>query len=292
MAEINLELKFTGKLANENKIEMYDAWQALAGFHRSLAITTNLIITGELISRSQSLQHAEIFLKPIEIGSWKSVVAITAGTTALLTASTDSLGGHLVFSAYHYVIKKATGIDVDYDDGALQEQLRRRKTTTGKAINIERLDKVVERCEGSVLKMHRPIAISGSAEKGEIYCYGPRLIAPIKLAEINRSTHSYVANPTQSSSPQLLRVKISSYDIRTFSGRAHVYGIKDRVLVFELVNCCKEPKQIELIIESMKIHANDSNDDASFIFFKCQGIETIDGQLRNLLVEEVTTSEN
>jgi len=46
----SIALSYSGALANNNAIDMYDAARGLAGFHRSLALTTHLMLNGEIIT--------------------------------------------------------------------------------------------------------------------------------------------------------------------------------------------------------------------------------------------------
>jgi len=68
---VGFTLSFEGSDANNHQLDLYDAAQAMIGFQRSLAITTNLIINGEVITQAPSLRNARIISTPPEEGSWK-----------------------------------------------------------------------------------------------------------------------------------------------------------------------------------------------------------------------------
>jgi hypothetical protein len=77
MAEIaNFTLKYSGALADDSRLDFYDVSQALIGFQRSLALTTHLVLTGEIITQAPSLDKAQIFLDTPEPGSWKITAII------------------------------------------------------------------------------------------------------------------------------------------------------------------------------------------------------------------------
>ncbi len=81
--QIQFTLSYTGKNADENEIDLYDISQALIGFQRSLALTTHLILNGEIITQAPSLKNAKIFSTPPEEGSWKIVAGIGIMTGGL-----------------------------------------------------------------------------------------------------------------------------------------------------------------------------------------------------------------
>lgn len=116
---LQVELSFHGEDAEEHIIDFYDAAQALVGFQRSLAITTHLIVNGEVITQAPSLKNARILSHPPEEGSWKTtavvVTGIVGGAFTLGTAPKDTPIGHLIASAYDYVVSESLGFHVDYD---------------------------------------------------------------------------------------------------------------------------------------------------------------------------------
>jgi hypothetical protein len=131
----NISLSYSGLLADRSEIDFYDVSQALVGFQRSLALTTHLILNDEIIVQAPSLKGAQILAFPTEQGSWKFAAAIiTAGTIAyqLGTAPRDTPLGHLVSSAYDYVISESLGFHVDYTKtiGQQYEEMQKAKKIT------------------------------------------------------------------------------------------------------------------------------------------------------------------
>lgn len=115
---ITFELQYTGARTDIHEIDFYDVSQALVGFQRSLALTTHLILNGEIITQSPSLRGARLFAVPAEEGSWKwkaNVVFVGTALYALTTAPHDTVLGNLVTSAYDYVISERLGFHVDYE---------------------------------------------------------------------------------------------------------------------------------------------------------------------------------
>lgn len=69
-ASINFDLSFGGGITDRHQIDFYDVSQALIGFQRSLALTTHLVVNGEIITQSPSLKVHEsmLFLQRREAG--------------------------------------------------------------------------------------------------------------------------------------------------------------------------------------------------------------------------------
>jgi hypothetical protein len=62
---MEFELVFKGGRADEGIIEFYDVARALTGFQRSLALTTHLVLNGEVITQAPSAQGFELLIKPL-----------------------------------------------------------------------------------------------------------------------------------------------------------------------------------------------------------------------------------
>ena len=111
---VSFTLSYEGKSADRHEIDLYDVAQALMGFQRSIALTTHLVLNDKIITKAPYLKGAKIYALPPEEGSWsiKAGVLIAGISTAgyqLGTAPKDTPLGHLVHSAYDYVISESLG---------------------------------------------------------------------------------------------------------------------------------------------------------------------------------------
>lgn len=52
----DIKLKFEGNLSDNHVLDFYDAARAMMGFQRSLALTTHLVVNGEIITQAPSLK--------------------------------------------------------------------------------------------------------------------------------------------------------------------------------------------------------------------------------------------
>jgi hypothetical protein len=112
---IKLTLSYNGEDSDNHQIDLYDVAQALEGFQRSIALTTHLILNGEIITQAPSLKGARVLATPSEEGSWKITATVMAGIYALGTAPKDTPIGHIIHSAYDYVVSESLGVHVNYE---------------------------------------------------------------------------------------------------------------------------------------------------------------------------------
>ncbi len=155
---IKFELVYEGGAADEHLIDLYDVSQALIGFQRSIALTCHLIINGEIITQAPALKGAQILAHPADEGSWKMVATVLAGIYMIGTAPKDTPLGHIVYSAYDYIVSESLGIHVDYDKslGELFEEYNQNNPNKVK-IEQHKLDSLMEKCNTAITDIHRPI---------------------------------------------------------------------------------------------------------------------------------------
>jgi hypothetical protein len=287
MAALEITLSFSGRSADDNIVDLYDVSQALIGFERSFALTTHLVLNDEVITQAPSLDGAQILARPSNRGSWEltAILALAAGTIYKLgTAPKDTPIGHLVRSAYDYVLTQTLGIHVDYEK-TLGQQIRvaRAEDRNIKLLSQARFDSVVEKCDTAVREMHRPIYKSETANSA-------RLIAKIGDEQtqigptLTLETYEYIAYTVRSTDTVELIGQISSYNINTYKGRVYVatYG---RPIPFELSENARDRQTVALITRSLDENAQGSNRGGiSFIAFENHSRS---GRLKSLFIVEV-----
>ena len=168
---IKLILSYDGSNSKDHQIDLYDISQALTGFHRTLALTTHLLLNDKIITQAPSLKGAQVFALPAEEGSWKITAGIIlSGTFILGTVSKDTVIGNIIYSAYDYVISESLGFHVDFKKSLLQqyEEYNKNKENNNNKnipeIKQYQLDSLIEKCTNSFKEMHRPIFKTGTAE--------------------------------------------------------------------------------------------------------------------------------
>ena len=290
MAEITLS--YTGNLADTHTIDLYDAARALVGFQRSLALTTHLLLHGEIITQAPSLKGAKIITTAPDEGSWKVTAAVLVGIWTVGTAPKDSVFGHLLYSAYDLVVKETLGFHVDFDKSLGQQH---EAYLASKKITKEKVDSLVEKTESAISDMHRPIVGNKTATSAKLFARGDSS-GPIQLGpEFTQISYDYISHTVRSPNPSEIVGVVSSYNSNTFKGRIFCFEEK-RPIAFELEEIARGRDAINLITSSLRSNAvsRSSRDDVSAlatpIKLTCHRLDSATGRLKGLLVTAVAAA--
>lgn len=289
MVNVKFSLSFEGNEADDNQLDFYDAADALTGFQRSLALTTHLILNGEIITQAPALKGARILIKSPEQGSWKVVTTvgmIMAGAHQLGTAPRDTVLGNLVTSAYDYLVNETLGFHVDFDKtlGQQYDELQKQRKPIAPKVTQSQMDALVEKCESSVKEMHRPIYASKTAETAIIKSTYRRSVTDI--AELDADTFDYVNLTMQVEQPIENTGRVSSYNINTFKGRIFV-PTEQRPIPFDLAEGCRDIQSVQAVTQSLQRNARDrfgADGEVRFVAFR---FESSTGRLKRLLITRV-----
>lgn len=287
-AAIAFTLKFDGSDAENRQIDLYDVSQALVGFQRSLALTTHLVINGEIITQAPSLKGARILARPPEDGSWKVTAVVLAGAYAVTTAPMDTPLGHVIHSVYDYVVSESLGFHVDYEKslGELYEEHKKKQIETPR-IEQHQLDSLIEKCTTAITEIHRPIFKTQSATNAIIEATlggEPSTIG----GPIDYSTYEYIHEFFVSETPDVIEGRVSSYNSNTFKGRIYV-AKEGRPVAFELAEQCRSNSVVQLIVASLSVNAiKDYSNEWSTVYCKVFRITSRTGHLKKYSIVEVS----
>lgn len=288
MASVEIDLSYIGNAADAHQLDFYDAAAALMGFQRSLAITTHLVLNDQVITQAPALKGAQIFAAPPEAGSWKITAVVVAGVFSLGTASKDTPIGHMVASAYDYVVSRTLGFHVDFDQtlGEQYEQRRREGADDLPVLDQSRFDSVIEKCEVAVRDMHRPIVASQTADEADLFARLDGRTGQI-AAPLTRLTYDQIQRSVEG--PDILEAdgKVSGYNVNTFKGRIYL-GEANRPIPFELSDVARNPRVIGAITRSLDINARSRNDQQGELRIQAITLESRTGRLRGLIVLDVS----
>lgn len=283
-------LSFEGNDADDHEIDFYDVSHALMGFQRSLAITTHLVLNGTVITQAPSLKGARIVALPPEEGSWKVIAAISligGGVYTLGTTPQDTPIGHLVYSAYDYVISEMLGAHVDYDKslGKMYEEMKEREVKSLPILEQSQFDSVIEKTEYAIKDMHRPIVKSETADKARIIASTRGHEKPIEQP-LNHGTFEYIAHTEQSKDSEKVTGRVSSYNMNTFKGRIFIEEER-RPISFTLADTARNFQCINLLTQSLSMNAVDrmnTGGDVECVVYKAYSRS---GRLKSLLIMDV-----
>lgn len=276
-------LTYHGGLADSHLLDFYDASQAFSGLHRSLALTTHLIINEEIITQAPSLRGARIYVRPPVQGSFSILAMVGIGAAAAYKAGTappDTPLGHLINSGYDYVVKTALGFHVNYDESLGQSLAKHNKRL---ALPPSKFDSLAEKIETPLKQIHRPITGGSKATHGVL---GPADNSSVpRIVDLNLETFEYVSSTERSDFPVTLEGVVSSYNVNTFQGRIYVPA-QGRPIPFKLSDLAQDNLQKSLIAQSLA--KNVVNGDDALIRITAFKNESKDGRLKGLDVVGVS----
>ena len=285
---LTLELSFEGNNADNHIIDLYDVSSSLLGFERTLALTTHLILNQKVITQAPSLKNAQILSFPSEEGSWKMNVAVVlTGAYALGTLPNDSPLGHLVFSAYDYIISESLGVHVDFDKsiGVLYEESQRKHLPQ---IEEYQLDSVRDKCINSIKEMHRPIFKSNTANKLKIVATTSDKELPLSIV-LTQSTYAYLKEDIAGKEIIDVACVISSYNINTKKGRVYV-KLLGRTVPFELHKSIENDRRtLEILLRNFQHNGlREKNEEIESIQLTVLPIMSINSHLKRYIVYKIS----
>lgn len=289
--DVQFELSYSGATSDAHEIDLYDVSQALIGFQRSLAITTHLILNGKIITQAPALKGAEIYAFPSEEGSWKLKAGILIlGTAAyhVATAPNNTPLGHLVYSAYDYVISESLGFHVDYNKslGQLYEEYEE-KNIKLPIVREAQLDSVIEKCTAAITEIHRPIYKTKTADIARISTNIDNRDVPLSPT-FSFETFQYIIEEYTEEEVVTIWGFVSSYNSNTYKGRVYVPE-EERPITFVLAEFVRNEACIQLIVDSLRANAlRGFNVEPSMIYCKIQKVTTKSGHLKSYKVLAVS----
>lgn len=254
---VRVTLQYDGAEADEHVIDMYDVSQALLAFQRSLALTTHLVLNGEIITQAPSLKGARIYSMPPEAGSWKTTAVIAALGTGIYSVGTvqnNTPLGHLIFSLYDYVISESLGVHVDYNKslGQLVEESRRANSNLP-ALREPQADSLIEKCSTAIREMHRPLYKTHTATTGVITGNVAGGIVPLQT-KLTLQTYDYIQETRLGDVPEVFAGRITSYNANTYKGRIYIREF-GRPVSFELTPNAQSNESVRVITTSLQLNA-------------------------------------
>lgn len=278
----DIKLKFEGKLSDNHVLNFYDAARAMTGFQRLLALTTHLVMHGEIITQAPALKEADILVSTPSPGSWEIIASIVGAAWVAGTASKDTPLGHMLYSIYDYIISSTLGFHVDYEKSLFQSY---RESLTEKGITPEKLESLMEKTESSIGDMHRPIVASQSATSAKLFRLsrsGVDQIGP----DMTSLSYDYIARTIRRDELIEHQGLVSSYNVNTYKGRIFLPD-EQRPIPFELDEVAKNRESVQIITSSLRTNATSRRESEGLIALYGRRLESSTGRLKALIVNKV-----
>lgn len=254
----------------------------MTGFQRSLALTTHLVMHGEIITQAPALKEADILVSTPSPGSWEIIASIVGAAWVAGTASKDTPLGHMLYSIYDYIISSTLGFHVDYEKSLFQSY---RESLTEKGITPEKLESLMEKTESSIGDMHRPIVASQSATSAKLFRLsrsGVDQIGP----DMTSLSYDYIARTIRRDELIEHQGLVSSYNVNTYKGRIFLPD-EQRPIPFELDEVAKNRESVQIITSSLRTNATSRRESEGLIALYGRRLESSTGRLKALIVNKV-----
>ena len=247
--DLDLVLQYRGGTTNQHHIDLYDLSESLRGLHRTLALTTHYLLNDEIITHAPALKEAYIYAYPAEPGSFIQKVKLVASSvaiTALLTQPNNTFVGHLMYSAYDFVVKTTLGIHVDINEPLYKTYLKNEKLQ--REIKRSKLESIADRCDNSLKEMHRPIYRSKASISLNIQ---PPALEGVRPIHLSGDTYDSLRKVKLTTDAEMFTGRVSLYSANTRKGRIYVEE-EQRTIPFHIAK--KTYVHVPTLSESLDIY--------------------------------------
>lgn len=285
---ITFTIQFTGKESDAHLIDFYDVARALEGFQRSLALTTHLVVNGEIITQAPALKGARILARPPEDGSWKTTAVVLAGIYSATTAPMDTPLGHVVHSIYDLLISESLGFHVDYEKslGQLYEEHKKKKIESPR-VEQHQIDSLIDKCASSISEIHRPIYKNKTALQANIFSSVGAQTRPVG-ASFTFETFQYMNEEFTEEVPEIIEGKISSYSSNSFTGRVYVSS-EGWAVPFDISESGRTEQNIRLLVTSLSVNAvKEFDSEWSSVYCWVLKTKSRSGRLKRYVIVDVS----
>jgi len=218
---LELGLSFKGGITDYHQIDLYDLSRSLEGFHRTLALTAHYLLNDEIITHAPALKGASIYAFPAEPGSFKQKILVAiqaAAVTGILMQPNNTIVGHIMYSAYDYVVKTTLGFHVDLNEPLYKSYLQHESLK--REIKKSKLESISDKCEGSLKDMHRPIYKTNASISLNITPLND--ISDTPSIHLSGDTYDNLRKTKISSDSEMYYGRVSLYSANTRKGRIYI----------------------------------------------------------------------
>lgn len=287
---LTFTLQFTGAESDRHVVDFYDVARALEGFQRSIALTTHLVVNGEIITQAPALKGARVLAAPPEAGSWKTTAVVLAGIYTATTAPMDTPLGHIVHSVYDLVISESLGFHVDYERslGQLYEEHKRNKIQSPR-VEQHQIYSLIEKCASSISEIHRPIYKNKTATQANIVSHVGIQERPVG-ASFTFETFQYMNEEFTDPEIETIEGKVASYSNNSYTGRIYV-SYEGWAVPFEISEISRGENNIRLLVASLSVNAiKDYSNEWSTVYCKIYKTNARSGRLKRYVIVDVSHS--
>jgi len=271
--ELKLTIRYTGGIADESMLNLYDAATSMYGLSKALAITSNAIATkGQVRKRVDKVPNVRFYLHPPKNGSFIELVTIVFENPAVEAIGSSVLIG-VFWDFVNFTWRKATGRDAQ----ALEYQTKKILKE-----NEFLVEEITNALEIPLQQLHRPIQNDRNIE---IEIKRPRTGIVLTL---NRDTYDYVNSQPEPEEKTGIVGNVTKYNNLSGIGRFYDDNLERTVSFHSLDSLTQE----EVNNLSWSLHTSNQINGAGKIVLTVDEIKSNTGQLKRYIIKNAERFDN
>lgn len=159
--ELKFTIRYTGGIADESLLDLYDAATSMHGLSKALAITSNAIVTrGQVRKRVDKIPNVKFYLHPPKNGSFIELVTIVFENPAVQAIGSSVLVG-VFWDFVNFTWRKATGREaepMEYQTRKILEEneFLEQEITDALEIPLQQLHRPIQNDRNIEIEIKRP----------------------------------------------------------------------------------------------------------------------------------------
>jgi hypothetical protein len=215
---IDLQVRFLGGEAKQNRLDFYDGSESLFGFSKTIKLAAHYLFTGKVRFQAPLAQGVKLFMLPAATGSYKQPILVEFDGDEIVINGKKVKVSSEVFNDF---IAQAIGTTVGNDFDPQTEEVN--TIFTARPGDMVALN---EALDGPTKQAHRFIGKVRSHKKTMLEPYG---IADEKLAAFDGDTLEYLITRIISDNVEIVEGTVASYHSASSSGRIYVPNLERQV---------------------------------------------------------------
>lgn len=271
--ELKFTIRYTGGIADQSLLDLYDAATSMHGLSKALAITSNAIVTrGQVRKRVDKIPNVKFYLHPPKNGSFIELVTIVFDNPAVQAIGSSVLIG-VFWDFVNFTWRKATGRDaqpLEYQTKKILEE------------NEFLEQEITDALEIPLQQLHRPIQNDRNIE---IEIKRPRSGTVLTL---NRETYDYVNSQLEPEEKTGIVGNVTKYNNLSGIGRFYDDNL-GRTISFHSSDSLT-PEEINNL--SWSLHTSNQINGAGKIVLTVDEIKSNTGQLKRYIIKNADKLDN
>lgn len=271
--ELKFTIRYTGGIADQSLLDLYDAATSMHGLSKALAITSNAMVTrGQVRKRVDKIPNVKFYLHPPKTGSFIELVTIIFENPAVQAIGSSVLVG-VFWDFINFTWRKATGREAE----PLEYQTRKILEE-----NEFLEQEIIDALEIPLQQLHRPIQNDRNIE---IEIKRPRSGTVLTL---NRDTYDFVNSQLEPEEKTGIVGNVTKYNNLSGIGRFYDDNLGRTISFHSSDSLTNE----EVNYLSWSLHTSHQINGAGKIVITVDEIKSNTGQLKRYIIKNADKLDN